>query len=186
MTKKLTHTQWLFRLFALGLTILPPITYGEEVKLFQNPPSAEEMGKLLFPAKAAKPKTRSLAFSPVETQSAPKESIAIALPIQFDFNSATIRDDAKPFLDEIGRMLTMAQFRGERLLIEGHTDAIGPESSNDWLSRQRAKAVKQYLVSHFGIAPDRLRVVGRGEHRPLPGKNPNDPLNRRVELHRIN
>jgi len=175
----LSHTFGLF----LSLTFAAPVP-AEEVRLFTQPPSADEMGKLLFPDKAApaQPRTRSLTFTKADTP--PRESVAIALPIQFDFNSAALKEETKPYLDEIGRMLTMEQFRQERLVIEGHTDAVGPESYNDWLSLERAKAVKNYLISRFPIDPNRLRIVGRGESRPLPGKDPYDPLNRRVELHR--
>ncbi len=176
--------------------LIPLITFllagkavAEEVRVFTRPPSADEMGRLLFPDKAApnRPKTRSLTFTAVaEPEQKPaQESIAIALPIQFDFDSARLREEAKAYLDEIGRMLTMERFARERLLIEGHTDASGPAPYNQQLSLQRAKAVKDYLVSHYAIQPDRLKIVGRGESRPLPNHKPTDPLNRRVELHRI-
>ncbi len=167
-----------------GLTVAVSAGIAGEVKVLDKPLSAEEMGRLLFPEKV-RPKTRSLSFSPSETERTMEDSIALALPIQFDLNSAELRDEAKAFLDEVGRMLTMEQFRQGRLSIEGHTDATGPESYNEWLSRKRAETVKNYLISRFAIDPRRLRVVGLGEKRPLPGKQPNDPLNRRVELHRI-
>lgn len=160
---------------------------AEEVRVFTQPPSADEMGQLLFPDKATiGPKTRSLTFvqNPVAPE-ATKEPVAIALPIQFDFDSARLREEAKPYLDEIGRMLTMDRFAQESIVIEGHTDATGPAGYNDRLSLQRAKAVKQYLTSQFSIQPERLRTVGLGETRPLPSKDPFDPLNRRVELHRV-
>jgi len=167
-----------------GLIVAIQAGIAEEVKILDKPLSAEEMGRLLFPDKT-RPKTRSLSFSSSKTKQVAEDSIALALPIQFDLNSAELQEEAKPFLDEIGRMLTMDQFRQGRLLIEGHTDATGPESYNEWLSRKRAEAVKNYLISRFAIEPHRLRIVGLGERKPLPGKHPNDPLNRRVELHRI-
>lgn len=174
---------------ALSLPVM-----AEEVRLFTSPPSADEMGQLLFPDKAANErprlKTRSLTFTQTakQTPSAPqpetKETVGIALPIQFAFNSAEIMDEARAYLDEVGRMLSMDQFKQERILIEGHTDAIGPEDYNAWLSKKRAQSVKAYLTSKFGIEPQRLLVVGRGELQPLPGRSPNDGINRRVELHR--
>ncbi len=173
-------------LLILALLVGGRVVPAEEVRVFTQPPSAEEMGQLLFPDKANGPKTRSLTFT--QNQAAPeatKESVAIALPIQFDFNSARLREEAKSYLDEIGRMLTMDRFARERIAIEGHTDATGSAGYNDRLSLKRAKAVKQYLTSQFSIQPERLRIVGLGESRPLPGKDPFDPLNRRVELHRV-
>ncbi len=173
-------------LFILALLVGTKAITAEEVRVFTQPPSAEEMGQLLFPDKAATgPKTRSLTFTSNQApQEARQESVAIALPIQFDYNSARLRPEAKSYLDEIGKMLTLDRFTGERLVIEGHTDAKGSGAYNLRLSRQRALAVKQYLTSNFAIQPERLRIVGLGETRPLPGKDHYDPLNRRVELHR--
>ena len=167
---------------------------AEEVRLFTQPPSADEMGRLLFPDKAVgqrpKVKTRSLTFTTVSkktnqvAQSTPKETVGIALPIQFAFNSTELLGDARAYLNEVGKMLSMAQFKDERIVLEGHTDAIGSEDYNNWLSKRRAESVKAYLTSKFGIDPKRLIVVGRGEQEPLPGRHPNDGINRRVELHR--
>ena len=169
---------------------------AEEVRLFTQPPSADEMGRLLFPDKAVgqrpKLKTRSLTFTTVSkksgqsTQPASKETTGIALPIQFAFNSAELLGDARAYLNEVGKMLSMEQFKDERIVLEGHTDAIGSEDYNHWLSKKRAESVKAYLTSKFGIDPKRLVVVGRGEQEPLPGRNPTDGINRRVELHRAN
>ncbi|WP_022947443.1 OmpA family protein [Methylohalobius crimeensis] len=189
MNTKPRHSPFRHLLLPLALAACGQTVLAGDVRLFTEPPSADEMGKLLFPDKTERrPKTRSLTFNAApsaQPAEQAKESVAIALPIQFDFNSAKLREEAKPFLDEIGRMLTMDQFQRERLIIEGHTDASGSDSYNEWLSQQRAKAVKEYLYSRFSVEPERLQIVGRGEHTPLPDKDPFDPLNRRVELHRV-
>ncbi|GAB6067138.1 OmpA family protein [Methylothermus subterraneus] len=172
-------------LLVLILAVAASTVCAEEVRVFTKPPSAEEMGRLLFPDKAG-PKTRSLTFTQAgQTPQPSKEPTAVALPIQFDYNSAILRPEAKAYLDEVGRMLTMERFAGESLVIEGHTDAKGSDAYNLKLSQQRAQAVKKYLTAQFAIPPERLRVVGQGERKPLPGKDPYDPLNRRVELHRV-
>ncbi|GAB4362133.1 MAG: OmpA family protein [Methylohalobius crimeensis] len=187
MNTKSRHSPFRHLLLPLALAACGQTVLAGDVRLFTEPPSADEMGKLLFPDKTGSgPKTRSLTFNTVSPEpKQAKESVAIALPIQFDFNSAKLREEAKPYLDEIGRMLTMDQFQQERIIIEGHTDASGSDSYNEWLSQQRAKAVKEYLYSRFSVEPERLQIVGRGEHTPLPDKDPFDPLNRRVELHRV-
>ncbi len=175
-------------------TASPSLT-AEEVRVFTAPPSADEMAKLLFPDKAVgqrpKVKTRSLMFTPraqkkkqAQAQPASQKTVGIALPIQFAFGSAELLGEARSYLDEIGRMLTMDQFKEERIVLEGHTDAIGSAEYNKHLSLARAQAVKAYLVRRFDVDPQRLLVVGRGEEEPLPGRDPNDGDNRRVELHR--
>jgi len=52
------------------------------------------------------------------------------------------------------------------------------------LSLNRAGAVKQYLIDHYTISPDQLKVVGYGESMPLKPNTSkeNKQLNRRVEI----
>jgi OOP family OmpA-OmpF porin len=66
--------------------------------------------------------------------------------------------------------------------IVGHTDAKGSEQYNQVLSERRAKAVRAYLASEFGVAPDQLQVMGEGESDPVAGADPYDADNRRVEF----
>jgi outer membrane protein OmpA-like peptidoglycan-associated protein len=87
-----------------------------------------------------------------------------------------------PYLDSVGEMLSMQRMRDNRILIAGHADASGDPSFNRRLSEQRALAARDYLVARYGIGPDRLSVVGHGEPQPLPGTDPYDGINRRVEF----
>ena len=50
--------------------------------------------------------------------------------------------------------------------IDGHTDAQGADDKNQVLSENRAKAVKDYLVSK-GVAESRLTSTGYGETKPV-------------------
>ena len=64
--------------------------------------------------------------------------------ILFDLNSATIKAESKPVLEEVLGLL-----QGEpswKLTIEGHTDSTGSPDFNQKLSLQRADAVKAYLL----------------------------------------
>ncbi|MCP4251670.1 MAG: OmpA family protein, partial [bacterium] len=54
---------------------------------------------------------------------------------------------------------------GLRVLIAGHADATGSVSFNEELSRDRAEAVRGYLIEQ-GIAANRLLVVAYGELFP--------------------
>ena len=50
--------------------------------------------------------------------------------------------------------------------VDGHTDDVGSEESNQVLSENRAKAVKDYLISK-GVSADRLFATGYGETKPV-------------------
>ena len=70
-----------------------------------------------------------------------------------------------------------------RAAIEGYTDSVGSESSNQALSDRRAHAVKDALVE-LGVNSGRLSTEAFGESRPVA---PNDTasgrqMNRRVEI----
>jgi outer membrane protein OmpA-like peptidoglycan-associated protein len=69
------------------------------------------------------------------------------------------------------------------VLVIGHTDTQGDLESNDELSRMRAEKVKGFLVG-IGVAPERIKVAGRGERELLvpTADNVDEPRNRRVEI----
>jgi outer membrane protein OmpA-like peptidoglycan-associated protein len=67
-----------------------------------------------------------------------------------------------------------------RLLVAGHTDALGDAAYNLALSRRRADAVARLLAA-AGVPAGQLVVRGYGETAPL--RQPSDPgLNRRVSF----
>ena len=101
--------------------------------------------------------------------------------IEFDFNSAHLRSRSDASLDEAVRFLGGQPM--VRLEIAGHTDNVGSDAANLKLSRERAEAVKHYLVAH-GVDAARLTAAGYGESQPIA---PNDSeagrqANRRVEM----
>jgi outer membrane protein OmpA-like peptidoglycan-associated protein len=68
-------------------------------------------------------------------------------------------------------------------VIEGYTDSVGSETSNQALSDRRAQAVMAALVGE-GVPSTRLHSTGFGEARPV---GPNESadgrrMNRRVEV----
>ncbi len=105
--------------------------------------------------------------------------------ILFGYNSARIRPESTPTLEEIARMLD--EHPDLRLGVEGHTDADGDDSYNQKLSEERAAAVKAYLVDRHRISGDRLTTSGYGESRPAASNNSPEgkQQNRRVELVRL-
>jgi outer membrane protein OmpA-like peptidoglycan-associated protein len=104
--------------------------------------------------------------------------------IYFDFASDRLKPESTPVLDEIAQV--MEKHPDWKLSVSGHTDNIGGDAYNLDLSKRRAAAVKQALVTRYHIAPDRLTTDGYGASRPV---DTNDTLegrarNRRVELMR--
>ena len=69
------------------------------------------------------------------------------------------------------------------VIVEGHTDSHEALSASQELSRLRAEAVRDYLISH-GLAPDRITAQGLGSTRPLvDGTSEEQHMkNRRVEV----
>ncbi|KAB2875187.1 MAG: OmpA family protein [Pseudorhodoplanes sp.] len=107
---------------------------------------------------------------------------SVNLEVYFPFASASITPTARKQLAALGRALASPRLAVHRYLVAGHTDAVGSDEYNLDLSRRRAAAVRDYLVSAFPIDPDRLMTVGFG-FRQL--KRPNAPraaINRRVEV----
>ncbi|MCS6905874.1 MAG: OmpA family protein [Bacteroidia bacterium] len=101
--------------------------------------------------------------------------------IQFEFNKATLRPESFVELDRLVSLMNDAS----TLVIEiaGHTDNVGSPEYNLKLSRERAAAVRDYLLSK-GISPDRVRAEGYGETKPLVDNKTeaNRAINRRVEF----
>ncbi|MBT8084299.1 MAG: OmpA family protein [Woeseia sp.] len=79
--------------------------------------------------------------------------------VDFKFNSSTLRSSAYPLLDTLIEIAS--DCAGSRIVITGHTDASGHPLHNQYLSEQRAAAVKKYMVAR-GVSADRLDVFGAG------------------------
>jgi outer membrane protein OmpA-like peptidoglycan-associated protein len=103
--------------------------------------------------------------------------------VLFDAGSAALKAKAEADLDGVARSLRSNPH--VRLSIEGHADSSGTNARNEQLSKARADAVRDYLVSK-GVAPSRLETRGHGARQPV---GDNDTTagraeNRRVELAR--
>lgn len=102
--------------------------------------------------------------------------------IYFDTNQATLKAESKPTLDEIARLL--AADPALKVHVVGHTDNQGGLESNLSLSKRRAEAVRNALISHHGIAAERLAANGVSYLAPV-ASNADEAgraKNRRVEL----
>jgi OOP family OmpA-OmpF porin len=99
----------------------------------------------------------------------------------FDTNKSTIKPESKQGLDELAEVLKKNPEM--KLEIQGHTDSTGSLELNTRLSKERAQAVKDYLIRE-GIAADRLEANGYGPSRPADTNATAEgrAQNRRVEL----
>jgi len=104
--------------------------------------------------------------------------------IYFDFASADIRDESKPIISEI--ISYLKENPDIKIVVEGHTDNVGGESSNQKLSENRAKNVMNKLVEG-GINKDRLTISGYGSKQPISdnGTEAGRAQNRRVTIRKI-
>jgi outer membrane protein OmpA-like peptidoglycan-associated protein len=109
--------------------------------------------------------------------------VLIQLPgsILFDFDSANIRPDAHPALNDVARVVKAYPNRPAR--VEGHTDAIASDEYNQSLSERRARSVADWLASN-GVERGRLAATGYGEKNPVATNDTpaGRQLNRRVEV----
>jgi len=101
--------------------------------------------------------------------------------ILFDTGKSSIRPESGPVLDEVAAM--MKKNVQLKIRVDGHTDNVGTKPANLVLSRARAAAVREALLSR-GIAATRLTSEGYGDGKPVSDNNTEvgRALNRRVEL----
>ena len=106
-----------------------------------------------------------------------------AVPINnlfFDFG----KYELLPYsISELKRVANIIKTNGLKVQIDGHTDNVGDDNSNQILSEKRANSVKEILVNE-GCAAELLSTVGYGKTRSV-ASNENEvgrAKNRRVEL----
>lgn len=122
---------------------------------------------------------RHKARQPKASEAAPEK---IKYTVYFSFDRADVRRSEYPELRKIGQSL--AWNPPLRLIVDGHTDSMGPKDYNIILSRERAQTVKQYLI-YFGAGADQIEVGYYGEDKPA---DTNETAkgrqnNRRVEIY---
>ncbi|MBX2859222.1 MAG: OmpA family protein [Cellvibrionaceae bacterium] len=128
-------------------------------------------------------KSISAMFSPEEADVFMKgDNIVIrAKGISFSPGSAKVKN--RNFLRRLEQVFKV--FNGYTVLIEGHTDSFGSDSTNLLLSFDRATAVRNYLVSNVGgLSDSNSDVRGYGETRPVANNETASgrAKNRRIDL----
>jgi OOP family OmpA-OmpF porin len=92
------------------------------------------------------------------------KTTTLAADTLFALNSFQLRPTAKAKLDELAAELD--QFDYQRIHITGHTDPTGSAQLNERLSRQRAEAVRRYLMSK-GLPAAKIVAEGMGSSMPM-------------------
>lgn len=101
--------------------------------------------------------------------------------VYFDLNKSDIKGPSAVTLERLAGIFK--EYPKSNILIEGHTDSSGSEEYNMNLSRQRAQAVTDYLVTQ-GIDSQRFTTKWYGELQPRFDNETQEgrTKNRRVEL----
>ncbi|MGA2298580.1 MAG: OmpA family protein, partial [FCB group bacterium] len=101
--------------------------------------------------------------------------------IFFEFGKYELLEDS---YSELNRIVSFLKDNPNvSIQINGHTDNIGPAQRNLTLSKKRAEAVSEYLISK-GIINSRLKIKGFGQTKPIEKNNTEEgrSRNRRVEF----
>ncbi len=111
----------------------------------------------------------------------PADQKWVLIGVNFNTGSSRLRSEAYPILLHAAQvLLTNPELEVE---IQGHTDNVGSEKTNQRLSEHRAITVKNYLVGK-GVSANRLKTIGYGEKRPIASNRTAEgrAINRRIEF----
>lgn len=83
--------------------------------------------------------------------------------LEFELGKSTLKETSYNTLNRVAALLVEKNFS---LKLAGHTDNTGSMALNLSLSKDRAEAVKSYLVSQ-GANPSRIEATGYGPNQPI-------------------
>ncbi len=108
--------------------------------------------------------------------------LLLSSKIYFDFNKVVVNKVSYPILDALAEALVSNSYI-KKVRVEGHTDNEGTAEYNMDLSKQRAKAVVDYLIDK-GVDSARLAFEGYGLTMPKASNQTEEgrAINRRVEF----
>src|SRR6185503_2136494 len=94
------------------------------------------------------------------------DNIVLNMPGNMTFNTGSSDLNADFFKALVGVGMVVEEYNKTLIVIEGHTDSVGSDDSNQALSERRASAVGQYLMGK-GVNGQRVLTAGFGEARPI-------------------
>ncbi|MCP4131244.1 MAG: OmpA family protein [bacterium] len=89
--------------------------------------------------------------------------LLVSSKILFNSGKASL---VKTSYEELNKVVEILKESKQKIRIVGHTDSIGKASINQYLSIERAKSVRKYLIKK-GISPGRLTYAGYGSSMPI-------------------
>lgn len=100
--------------------------------------------------------------------------------LEFETGKSAIK---KSSLSSLNTLAKVMNDKGYNLKLAGHTDNVGNANKNLALSKERAEAVKKYLVSR-GVEPTKIETIGFGDTQPIASNSTaaGRQENRRVEF----
>lgn len=98
-----------------------------------------------------------------------KEAISSKkVSISFRTGEYQLDDNAKQIIDLQFTSVAKA-FGNAKIRIEGNTDNTGSRATNVALSKRRAQAVADYLISQHNMPRNRFIIIGNGPDKPVAG-----------------
>lgn len=124
----------------------------------------------------------------IDERGCPLAPIGVGLRMEyrafFDKDSSKLLPKYQDELDKVG--MKMQEYKGAILWVEGHNSRTEVDSADlnnpSPLAQARADNVKNYLISKFNFAPDRITTIEYGANRPIAPSDTEEGnmLNRRV------
>ncbi|MBP8817286.1 MAG: OmpA family protein [Psychrobacter sp.] len=124
----------------------------------------------------------------IDERGCPLAPIGVGLRMEyrafFDKDSSKLLPKYQDELDKVG--MKMQEYKGAILWVEGHNSRMEVDSADlnnpSPLAQARADNVKNYLISKFNFAPDRITTIEYGANRPIAPSDTEEGnmLNRRV------
>ena len=124
----------------------------------------------------------------IEENGCPISGIGVGLKMEyrafFDKDSSELLPKYQAELDKVG--MRLQEYKTATILIEGHNSRTEIDSASidktNALAQDRANKVKNYLISKYNIAPERITAIEYGARRPIAPSDSEEGnmLNRRV------
>src|SRR6201993_3565001 len=117
----------------------------------------------------------------LETRDTPRGLVVNMGDVLFDFGKYNLRSEAREKLAKLSGIILAHP--GLKLAVEGHTDSVGSDESNQKLSQQRADTVRSYLIEQ-GLQDASVLSMGFGKTSPVADNDTpaGRQKNRRVEI----